>query len=341
MTRREAIQRILERTQPIEPGQKDEIDLLRSEDAWGLARLFYEVYGDSYPQDAYYVPELLLAEIASGRLHCVVARAENGDIVGHMGMFSFAPFAQLYEIGVGLVAPSYRIFSNLALRLGDFITNELTSRIPLQALFSEAVCAHKTIQKLALRMGHAPVGLELDLISGGHYSATDQDRTSCLLTFKSFKDYGRRIHIPDAYERHARFVYEALPLRREFAPAVETAPDGKSRCMETLSEGAGLARCSVLSLAQDFGACLMDFEDRTRDYAVRQIYLNLDEPQAGLGAKLLREHGYFFCGFLPRWFDGDALIMQKLAAPTNYVSIKLVEKRAKRILELVREDRRQ
>jgi hypothetical protein len=117
MTRQEAIQRILERTRPIESGQSVEIELLRPEDAWKLARLFYEVYGDGYPMDLYYVPELLLAEIESGRLHCVVARAKNGDIVGHMGLYRCAPSPLLYESGVGLVAQSYRFFSNLVYRL--------------------------------------------------------------------------------------------------------------------------------------------------------------------------------------------------------------------------------
>lgn len=329
-----------EHAEPIDPGQKVEIELLRPEDAWKLARLFYEVYGDGYPMDLYYVPELLLAEIESGRLHCVVARTEGGDIVGHMALYRCAPSPLLYESGVGLVAPNYRIFSNIVFRLGVFITEELTRRFALHGMFCEAVCAHKAIQKLSVRMGHVPVALELDLIPDGIYSSPGGSRTSCVLVFESRDKDAQRIHIPECYQGYARYLYEPLPLRREFAPASESAPDGESRWTERLSTGAGLVRCSVSGIAGDFPVFLADFEARNAACPVRQMFLNLAEPQVGLGVKLLREHGYFFSGFLPRWFGSDALILQKLAAPTDYASIKLLEERSKRILELIREDRR-
>ena len=54
---------------------------------------------------------------------------------------------------------------------------------------------------------------------------------------------------------------------------------------------------------------------------------------------VLRQQGYFFGGVLPRWFDGDGLLMQKLECPPDYDGILLWSDFAKELLEFIRKDR--
>ncbi len=49
--------------------------------------------------------------------------------------------------------------------------------------------------------------------------------------------------------------------------------------------------------------------------------------------------GYFFGGALPRWFDGDGLLMQKLECPPDFESIVLETDAARRILSFIQTDR--
>ncbi len=340
MTRGEAIFQLREEPLAVEPGQRVAIEGFEPADAWGVARLFHAVYGDGYPIDTYYIPDKLCEENASGRLYSVVARTPSGDIVGHMGMYSHAPFPLLLEAGLGLVLPSYRAtFVNVAYRMSAFLTEELAPHTPVQALMGEAVCAHLMIQKMAVFNRLLPVGLELGLIPAGVYDSTG-NRTTCLLQFRSYVDAPQRVYIPALYEEHARFIYAGLGIEREFAVAEAALPEGRCETTEQTFDSAGVARCSVASLAQDFPAMLGDFESRTAACAARQLFLNLSQPQVEGAVDYLRGQGWFFCGFMPRWFDSDALVMQKLAAPTDYDSVQLLEERSKRILELVREDRR-
>ncbi len=311
---------------------------MHPDEAWGVARLFHAVYGDNYPLDTYYVPELLLAEIASGRLHCVVARTPLGDVVGHMGLYACAPYPLVMETGLGLILPEYRLYSLLAARMSTYITNELAPSLGLQGLFGEAVCAHLMIQKMGVLHKLRPVGLELDLMPAGAYS-TDGTRTSCIMEFRAFVDAGQRLYLPECYQEHARTVYEPLGLEREWLPAVAKRPEGISATTEFAPKGSGVARLKLSSCGGDFQAVLGDFETRHERCTVRQVFLNLGEAQAGHAVACLQERGYFFCGFAPRWFDSDALVLQKLSGPTDYAGIKLLLDESRRILALVREDR--
>jgi hypothetical protein len=53
---------------------------------------------------------------------------------------------------------------------------------------------------------------------------------------------------------------------------------------------------------------------------------------------LLNRHGYFIGGILPRWFDQDGLLMQKLFCPPYFDEIQLHSDQTKKILSAVQED---
>lgn len=103
---------------------------------------------------------------------------------------------------------------------------------------------------------------------------------------------------------------------------------------------AGVARVNLYRAGEDFPRILEGFEQeaQNRGMRVRQIFIDLGQPCSGWTVARLRERGYFIGGFLPRWFDTDGLLMQKVNELPNPASIKLHSKRARRILEFLRED---
>jgi hypothetical protein len=58
----------------------------------------------------------------------------------------------------------------------------------------------------------------------------------------------------------------------------------------------------------------------------------------GQAVDVLRKRGYFLGGILPRWFDVDGMLMQKITGRPNWEGIQLFSDRAKKILELIKKD---
>ena len=53
---------------------------------------------------------------------------------------------------------------------------------------------------------------------------------------------------------------------------------------------------------------------------------------------ILREQGYFFGALLPRWFDGDGLLLQKLFCLPAFENIVLKSDFPKELLEIIKAD---
>ncbi|MEN6490091.1 MAG: hypothetical protein ABFD66_14645 [Smithella sp.] len=71
---------------------------------------------------------------------------------------------------------------------------------------------------------------------------------------------------------------------------------------------------------------------------VLQVYLNLTIPWVASAVNMLRDRGYFFGGALPRWFDGDGLLMQKVRCSPDFDDIVVESADAEKLLEIIQED---
>ncbi|HEX9078945.1 MAG TPA: aromatic amino acid ammonia-lyase, partial [Desulfuromonadaceae bacterium] len=90
----------------------------------------------------------------------------------------------------------------------------------------------------------------------------------------------------------------------------------------------------------DGAICLKRFEQDAlaRRCEVLQVFVNLGEAWNGAVIELLRKSGYFLGGLLPRWFDSDGLLMQKVLEMPPLDSIMLYSERAHRILRFIRRE---
>jgi len=103
---------------------------------------------------------------------------------------------------------------------------------------------------------------------------------------------------------------------------------------------AGVAKVAVHKPGVDFSSKIdgLERELRERHVQVIQIWLNLACPWVGESAETLKRRGYFLGGALPRWFDSDGLLMQKILKRPNWEQICLYGDRAAEILKQVRAD---
>jgi hypothetical protein len=333
---------------PVQPSSSGQnpftVGYFQPEDADGMVRLFRSVYGEGYPIRLFYDPQAITAANAEGRYYSIVARAPAGEVVGVTHIYNeAAPCKSLYEWGTGLVLKEYR---NLGINnhLADFLHKDFIPRNPhIEAVFGEAVCNHTHLQKACLIYGYIETAIEVALMPAEAYTRekSASGRVATLTGFRCYKSKPHRIFLPLAYEDALRRVYASLDDRRDIDVSVRKPPaDGITRAEMTVFDFAGVARIAVHESGADFSDRFQALEEegRGKGVVVFQVFLNLTEAWIGTAVDILRERGYFFGGPLPRWFDGDGFLMQKLLCPPDFDDIVLVSDRAKRLMEIIRRD---
>ncbi|MHB8069296.1 MAG: hypothetical protein ACYDIC_15500 [Desulfobaccales bacterium] len=328
---------------PVEGGQKFQVDRFRPADALGIANLYYSIYGPDYPFDTYYIPERIREENQSGNIYSVVARTPGGDIIAHGALYrSSPPYENLYELGQYVVLKNYRD-TFAAYKINQYIAETLLPQVRPAGIFGEAVCSHVATQKASALMGMKAIALEADLMPAAVYAREEiaAGRVSCLIQFRSFADRPHEVFIPASYREQIAYILSDLDISRIIHPSYAAIPrDSRSETTVKFFPHAGVARSNVLQAGGDFEPLMEKLEQEAKEQGlpVLQIFLNLGSPWVGHAVEDLRQRGYFLSGYLPRWFDTDGLLVQKLVGLPHWDGIQLFDTKAARILEMVQTD---
>lgn len=327
----------------IEPGQTYEFDLFRPEDAEGVSRLFRTVYGDGYPIKTFIDPKLLIEENAAGRTISSVARTPKGDIVGHGALFHSAPYERICESGAGLVHPSYRGGKGIYTGLGLHGMEVTAKKYNIELLFGEPVCNHIFAQKGTAKAGWITQAIEVDLMPAEAYDKekSASGRVTALLDFKTLKPKPHAVRLPAVYEESVRFIYSGLDDDRDLVLSQDELPSSiKTEIKTQVFDFAQVARLAVHEAGADFETVFDEQEKTVKEKGgtVIQVWLKLSWPWIGRAVDVLRRRGYFLGGILPRWFDVDGMLMQKIIGDPNWEGIQLYSERAKKILQAAKAD---
>ncbi len=330
---------VLEKTHvPVIPsGQDVEVDVMRPVDAPGVAALFRAVYCDDYPVKTYYDPQALIATNQKGEILSCVSRTPRGDIVGHNAFYRIAPCGKVFEGGGGLVLPAYR---NRAWLLGRMVKlgMGMVPKFGGEGIYGEHVCSHLFTQRLAQRVGNVVMGLGVDL---SFQEGGVRKRVSSFHGYHTLKPSPHTVYLPKTYDHALRFLYEGLKEERIFAISPQVPP-GKnlSRITSDTYKEARVSRITVWEIGEDFetAVAVRESEAAAGDVTVYQVWLPLGAPSVGWAVECLRNRGYFLGGLLPRWFDTDGLLMQRLCHTPDWDSIQILLDRSREIFRMVHED---
>ncbi len=323
-------------------GQSITIGLFRPQDAPGVAALFRAVYGDGYPVKRFYDPEALIAAHETGDNYSLTARKSDGTVVGHMALFRSAPHPGLYESGAGLVLPEYRS-AGLSRMLLTRLYEQVAPDLGVDAVWGEAVCNHTIMQKAVSPLRNVETGIEVDLMPAEAYEQEQSasGRVASLVCFRDYRPRHQTVYLPPSHEAPLRYIYEVLEEGRTLEISREPLPSHVPTRTWTRTFGfARVSRIEVTAVGGDFDACMEALEQEllAQPTWVIQVHLNLACPWVGEAVKALSRRGYFLGGVLPRWFDEDALLMQKIFGSPDWDGIRLLSDRAREILRLVRAD---
>lgn len=190
---------------------------LRPDDAEGLVRLIYRVYGYSYPKPEFYSPDAIRHLLTTGALSGLVAVDDTGAVVGHMAAAHDTPYLTA-ELGRLAVDPRYR-GHGLASRLGVRLL-EQARLAGTPALWGECVATHLGSQRVLIAAGGMEVGLLLAAFPGtvrmSKLPTNLQGRVSLVPIAISLSP-GPLLtaHLPARLEPIYRQLMDALRLRRE------------------------------------------------------------------------------------------------------------------------------
>lgn len=323
-------------------GQRVFIHLFRPEDAPGIGRLFQAVYGDQYPVKRFYRPEELVRALETGDNYSIVIRKEDGQIIGHEGFFRSSPYRNLYETGANLVLPEYRK-EGLNQLLLHHAYDRLAPALEVEEVWGEAVCNHIYMQRTVKHFKFVETGLEVDLMPAEAYAKekSASGRVTCLLAFRSYIPRPHTVYLPSVYENALRSIYSRLDERRTLQKCSEAPPAGScSKATVEIFEFPQVARVAFTDMGKDFGIYLEDLEKKILAGKIKviQVWVNLACPWVESAVETLRGQGYFFGAVLPRWFNDDGLLMQKVLDSPGWEAINLFSDWAKELLRIVRND---
>ena len=344
MNKEEAVGKLSAENYRVEPDQDFEVRLMEPEDARGIARCFFAVYGGRYPFDVYYVPERLIEANRSGDVYSVVARTAKGDVIGHAALYRSSAYSpNVYEYGQTIVLPEYRSsFAAICLQ-GYIFDNLVPQREEIVEMFAEAVCNHLVTQKMSSLAEFRETAIEVGLMPPKVYEYPEfpEVRVSTVMYFRSARDRRQDVYIPASYAQALEYILSGLDISRNNLPSVAFAPRRSlTELHAQFFDQAGVARFNVFRIGVDFPERIEEAEKQVvaRGMHLAEVFVNLGEPWCGRAVDVLRERGFFLGGFLPRWFDTDGLLLQKLVELPPFESIKLNSERARKIVDFIRGD---
>lgn len=348
MTRAEALAALKASYADLVPGQKLEYRLFQPQDGPGVARLFHQTYGDSYPVDEVYMPEQIDEANREGSFYTIVACAPDGSIAGHGAIYrSSPPNPRLYEYGQIMVDKAYRQ-STAAYRLHRFAVEHLFGQQEgVDGVYGEAVCHHLATQKMINGSGFRECGVEFGLMPEAAYAGEGvTGRASCLYAQRVDRDQPGPLFLPGAWSELVRGLLGQWPLSRQVGLGDAPVPAQAVTELEARYFAfAGVRRVTVRRIGADFAQRLAEelAAARAEGAALVQTFLCLGEAWTAHAAEVLRRAGFFFAGFMPLWFGEtgpgpDAILAQRFLEPATLAGVRLYKPEMQELGQRLRQD---
>jgi serine/threonine-protein kinase RsbW len=303
---------------PVAPGAPVTVRAMTPEDAVGVARCTYAVYGYTLPDDYLYFPDRIREMLRGGLLEVAVGATADGEIVSCLTCELEHPGAPVGYLGEGLVDPRVR-HHGLLERMLQFMCERAGARGML-GLYAEAVTVHPYSQKSNLALGFSEVGVQLaDEAPAVVFKQMDQaaagKRTATVLHFRRTHDGPRRTVYPPATHRGMiERIYAHGRFERRLETAAATGPSGpaglKVEVFPEWSEAALRVTAYGPDLVDLVHARLRQLRQRRIDWI--GLDLPLSHPGAQAAAPALESLGFFFAGVVPDVGDDDVLRLQYL-----------------------------
>ena len=295
--------------------------LMTPDDAIGVARCTYAVYGYTLPDEYLYFPDRLREMLEGGLLEVCVGTTPDGEVVSVLTCEVERPGGPVGYMEEGLVDPRFR-HRGLSEQMLELMVRRARDRGML-GLFGEAVTVHLYSQMSSLALGFTEVGVQLGdeaptVVFNQIAGTASKQRTATVLNFlKTNAGPARAVYAPPHHRAMIERLYAHGAFPRELADV--PAPGGSpaaSTAEVRVDVSPEWSEASIRVTA--YGAGLVDLvRFRLRELCLRRIDwicldLPLSEPGAAQSCAALEALGFFFAGVIPDLVGDDILRLQYL-----------------------------
>lgn len=306
-------------------------------DAPDICAIYRETYGDDFPIRYVYNPDAIIEQYDGIKHHTAVARSTDGEFAGMVSMFRSAPNPLLYEIGQLMIRKDFRQ-QGLAEHLTHTIINEFATEIPIKALFVEALCNHAISQKLIEDNEFSPTCLEIEWLPTIKFDNAKvlDSNISLLLEFRLYNDTPHEIFLHPADTLFISDRCRTLNAERTIKSDIIPGSKMTESTINTITD-ANIATLTVTKAGSDWPEILAGFEAEAKTYRLH-IKIDISHPSAPWAIDIMRENGFFLGGYLPLWFEGDGLLLQKLPKNPDFKLLQLYSDEGASVLKAVQAD---
>ena len=289
---------------------------LAPDGAEALVALIRRAYGESYADEAMYLPAEVARRLSTGRLRSVVARTASGRVVGHMAMMMRHPDDISCDAGMTIVDPDFR-GHRLSGRLGDAL-GRVMADAGMVAYHHYPVTVNTVTQRLGLDSGGVEAGMLLSHISE---AATAQQarvpttrRSAALVLYQPLDPASpsRVVHLPRRHDEIVVHILDMAGLDREFRPGLAGPPTGPTEATLDHETSRGRALVTIERVGSDVSVSQALVDALRHSPPVVQIDVRLDDPSAPWAIEQLRALRFGFAAVLPEYRLGDVCRLQRL-----------------------------
>jgi hypothetical protein len=319
------------------------IDLPQQSDGAAIARCFLEVYGHHYIHSDVFSPRRYWERVERGELIPVVARDEQGEVIGHLALERESG-AVVAERGEAVVLPAYR-GHHLLERMTERLSEE-ASKQGLVGIYADPLTIHTFSQRNDERAGMPVCAV---LLGANPESFRPKDiacptagqRQSYLRTFRFVQQpLARMIHAPAIYREMLLKIYANLGVTVSVAEPSAVASKESRTGIKVNDRGYGVINFEQIgpNAAIELSQALRDL--RALNASSVQLSAPVNDPGLPQLADAARSLGFFFCGLGPAFLNGaDTFLLQLLSEPLDTGKLQLLTELAKELVGFIDRDR--
>ena len=273
-------------------------------------------YGESYPNPIMYDVDQLEDIIKNQLMHSIVAKLENGQIIGHCALTFDGAHNVSPEAGKMMVDPNFRGHHIAELMAKKRI--DIAHELALPGFWTECVTNHPYSQREMIAFNAKETGLFIGdtpaTITMKGLENHPDTRMSLLAFYLPLNDRPHTLFMPTHHAEHTKLLADGLNLERKIVSPKTTA-SGKTTFHTILNSSIQTANISIDRIGSDLISAVNHELRKLEALNLASIYLDIPlEQEAAADAYCqLESVGFFWGSWMPNFSTkGDSLRLQKI-----------------------------
>ena len=301
------------------------IDRLELNDLHQLVDCVRRCYGDSYPNTMMYNVDQLESTLKSQLMHSIVAKLDDGQIIGHCALTFDGTHNVSPEAGKMMVDPNFRghhVAESMAKKRID-----MAHELALPGFWTECVTNHPYSQREMIAFNAKETGLFIGdtpaTITMKGLENHPDTRMSLLAFYLPLNDRPHTIFMPTQHAEHAKALVNDLNLERNIVSS-QIVANGKTTFHTVINSSIQTANISIDRIGSDLISAVNHELRKLEALNLASIYLDIPiEQEAAANAYLeLESIGFFWGSWMPNFStQGDSLRLQKIYQAVNVETI--------------------